>query len=124
LIAYGIRLAKPELPVINAGNRANPMYLPAQVCYVLPGQAANIKLDPAQTQQMIRFAVRGPAENATSITQQGLATVGLSATTNPRLVSNLTSFCLDCPCRMPHGIESLQCPNCSHPRGLKARTLY
>lgn len=30
----------------------------------MPGQNSQSKLDPAQTQQMIRFAVRKPWENA------------------------------------------------------------
>jgi hypothetical protein len=84
--AHGIRISNPNLPVVNVGNRANPSYLPAQVCYVLPGQPANHKLSPMQTQNMIQFAVRRPAENATSIVTQGHKTVGLSADTNPLLV--------------------------------------
>jgi eukaryotic translation initiation factor 2C len=86
LVAYGIRIANPDLPVINVGNRENPTYLPPQVCYVIPGQPAKTKLDPTQTQNMIRFAVRGPAQNATSIVTKGLQTAGLSASTNPLLV--------------------------------------
>ncbi|PNY23392.1 Protein argonaute 5, partial [Tolypocladium capitatum] len=83
--AYGIRIANPDLPVVNVGNRENTTYLPAQVCYVIPGQPAKTKLDPAQTQNMIRFAVRGPAQNATSIVTKGLQTAGLSPGTNPLL---------------------------------------
>ncbi|KAH7112376.1 RNA interference and gene silencing protein, partial [Dactylonectria macrodidyma] len=82
---YGIGIADSHLPVVNVGNRGNPTYLPAEVCYVVPGQPANTKLDPKQTEQMIRFAVRKPWENATFITKQGLETVGLLPGTNPRL---------------------------------------
>ncbi|KAF4120452.1 PAZ domain [Geosmithia morbida] len=82
---YGIQIANPEMPVVNVGNRANPTYLPLQVCHVLPGQAAKTKLDPGQTQSMIRFAVRRPAENVLSIVNNGLATAGLSGNTNPLL---------------------------------------
>jgi hypothetical protein len=56
------------------------MYLPPEVCLVLPGQSADSKLDPGQTQQMIRFAVRKPADNANSIVHEGLSLVGLSHT--------------------------------------------
>jgi hypothetical protein len=56
------------------------MYLPAEVCRVLPGQKADAKLDPGQTQQMIRFAIRKPADNANSIVHEGLSLVGLSNT--------------------------------------------
>ncbi|POR34324.1 Protein argonaute 5 [Tolypocladium paradoxum] len=83
--AYGMRIANPDLPVINVGNRENPTYLPPQVCYVIPGQPAKAKLDPTQTQNMIRFAVRGPEQNATSIVTKGLQTAGLSPSTNPLL---------------------------------------
>ncbi|ETS02811.1 RNA interference and gene silencing protein [Trichoderma reesei RUT C-30] len=83
--SYNMRINDTRLPVVNVGNRENPTYLPLQVCYVLPGQPSKSKLDPNQTQQMIRFAVRRPFENATSIVNQGLQTAGLSASTNPLL---------------------------------------
>ncbi|OAA59232.1 RNA interference and protein silencing protein [Niveomyces insectorum RCEF 264] len=83
--AYGIRIANTNLPVVNVGNRENPTYLPAEVCSIVPGQPASSKLDPSQTQQMIRFAVRTPRDNMTSITGEGLQTAGLSASTNPHL---------------------------------------
>ncbi|KAL7791377.1 Piwi domain-containing protein [Trichoderma ceciliae] len=82
---YNIRINDLRLPVVNVGNGGNPTYLPLQVCHVLPGQLSNSKLDPAQTQQMIRFAVRRPVENATSIVTKGLQTTGLSPETNPLL---------------------------------------
>ncbi|KOS18839.1 Protein argonaute-2 [Escovopsis weberi] len=80
---YGITVADPKLPVINTGTRDKPTYLPLQVCYVLPGQPAATKLDPSQTQQMIKFAVRRPAANAESIVTKGLMAAGLDAATNP-----------------------------------------
>lgn len=83
--AYGIRISNPDLPVVNVGNIDYPTYLPLQVCYILPGQPAKTKLDQTQTQHMIRFAVRRPVENATSIVTKGLQTAGLSPITNPQL---------------------------------------
>lgn len=80
LNTYGMALQKPHLPVVNVGTRENPTYLPPEVCIVVPGQCANSKLDPTQTQQMIRFAVRKPGENANSIVYEGLSTVGLTST--------------------------------------------
>jgi len=62
------------------------MYLPAEVCIVLPGQPAKSKLDGSQTQQMIRHAVRKPWENAASIVGEGIQTVGLDENTNVLLV--------------------------------------
>ena len=74
------------MPVVNVGNQENPSYLPAEVCVVMPGQASHAKLAPPQTQQMIRFAVRKPWENAKSITQEGVNTVGLLPQVNNALV--------------------------------------
>ncbi|KAL9591578.1 MAG: hypothetical protein Q9179_007584, partial [Wetmoreana sp. 5 TL-2023] len=56
----------------------------------MPGQNSQSKLDPAQTQQMIRFAVRKPWENANSITQEGVRTVGLLPQANVNLVRSLS----------------------------------
>ncbi|KAH6988693.1 putative RNA interference and gene silencing protein [Ilyonectria destructans] len=76
------RQINPMIPVINVGTRDNPSYLPPEVCVVVPGQNSNSKLDPGQTQQMIRFAVRSPWENAGSIVRDGFQTVGLSSQAN------------------------------------------
>lgn len=76
--------------MVNCGNRQNPMYLPAEVCVVLPGQSSKAKLDGRQTQEMIRHAVRKPWENAASIVEQGLQTVGLDEKSNILLVSFTT----------------------------------
>ncbi|KAL7801966.1 Piwi domain-containing protein [Trichoderma afarasin] len=82
---HKIRIQDTQLPVINVGDRANPNYLPLEVCYVLPGQPCNTTLSTAQAQQMIRFAVRKPFDNATSIVTKGLKIAGLSSETNPLL---------------------------------------
>ncbi|OAP55834.1 hypothetical protein AYL99_09986 [Fonsecaea erecta] len=66
-----ITVTDPNLPVVNVGSRDRPAYLPAQVCMVAPGQPSHTQLSPAQTQQMIRFAVRKPAQNAKSIVTSG-----------------------------------------------------
>jgi eukaryotic translation initiation factor 2C len=75
------------MPVINVGTRQNPSYLPADVCIVLPGQPSGAKLSPTQTQQMIRFAVRRPAQNAQSIFTSGARVLGIEPPTNTTLVS-------------------------------------
>ncbi|KAF9732031.1 hypothetical protein PMIN06_000183 [Paraphaeosphaeria minitans] len=80
-------LKHPELPVVNCGNRQNPMYLPAEVCTVISGQPSKAKLDSRQTQEMIKHAVRKPWENAASIVQQGIQTVGLDEKSNILLKS-------------------------------------
>lgn len=56
----------------------------------MPGQSSQSKLDPSQTQQMIQFAVRKPFQNADSITQEGVQTVGLLPQANANLVRSLS----------------------------------
>lgn len=73
--------------VVNVGNRANPTYLPPEVCIVVPGQSSRAKLTPSQTEQMIRFAVRKPSENLTSIVMEAPGVVGTSPDANLLLVS-------------------------------------
>ena len=75
-------------PVVNTGNDQHPVYLPAEVCVVVPGQPYRAKLDGDQTTEMIAFAVRKPSQNAESIVTQGFETVGLSSQTNPIIVSH------------------------------------
>ncbi|TWU71451.1 hypothetical protein ED733_001188 [Metarhizium rileyi] len=84
---YNRVLQHPQLPLVNCGNRENPMYLPAEVCVVFAGQPSKSKLDGTQTQQMIRHAVRKPWENAASIVGEGIQTVGLDENSNVLLRS-------------------------------------
>ncbi|KAI0906621.1 ribonuclease H-like domain-containing protein [Ustulina deusta] len=82
---HNIQIREPSMPVLNVGTKENPSYLPAQVCVVLPGQPAKNHLSPSQTQRMIQFAVRGPADNANSIVSKGLITAGVSTDTSTQL---------------------------------------
>lgn len=83
---YNITIRDPSLPVININDKDNPSYLPAEVCEVIPGQPARTKLSSAQTQQMIRFAVRRPKHNAESIVTSGGSLLGFEPA-NATLVS-------------------------------------
>lgn len=85
-IGYGLDVHN-DFPVVNVGNGENPVYLPADVCMVLPGQAARTNLTGTQTAQMLRFAVRKPHDNAQSITTNGLRTVEVDPL-NETLVSS------------------------------------
>ena len=51
--------------------------MPVEQCDVLPGQLSTKKLTANQTQQMIKFAVRKPADNARLIVDEGVRTMGL-----------------------------------------------
>ncbi|CAI6238420.1 unnamed protein product [Periconia digitata] len=83
LLEYNLRCSD-RFPVVNCGNKENPIYLPVEVCAVMEGQPYNSKLDSNQTSNMINFAVRPPFQNAGIIVEQGLATVGLM-NNNPNL---------------------------------------
>ncbi|KAI9766392.1 MAG: hypothetical protein M1839_004912 [Geoglossum umbratile] len=82
---YGITIADPDLPVVNVGNRGNPIYLPAQVCTVVSGQPSKAKLSGASTDAMMRFAARKPFENAPSIIGEGGTVIGLHPPANASL---------------------------------------
>ena len=64
---HDITLKRPELPVLNVGTRADPQYLPAELCTVIPGQPYRHLLQSEQTSEMIKFAARPPNLNAMSI---------------------------------------------------------
>ncbi|KAL4872284.1 hypothetical protein BDV12DRAFT_162657 [Aspergillus spectabilis] len=82
---YNIQV-DPSMPVVNVGTRDKPSYLPVEACRVEPGQPAKAKLTPNQTREMMKFAVRGPAQNAQSIVTKGVETLGLGNAANPTLV--------------------------------------
>ncbi|KAI0481304.1 RNA interference and gene silencing protein [Xylariaceae sp. FL0804] len=81
---YNITLQDLSCPVINVATKENPVYLPAEVCIVRPGQPARAKLSGPQTQQMIKFAVRRPINNARSVVTSGRQLLGFDPT-NPTL---------------------------------------
>ncbi|CAI7659783.1 unnamed protein product [Penicillium viridicatum] len=67
-----------DLPIVNVGNYDRPVYLPAELCEVLPGQP--FKPEPAmvQRQNMIKFSCRRPPQNYASIMTEGLDIMGIS----------------------------------------------
>lgn len=80
-----------DLPVVCVGDRARrPVYLPMEACEVLPGQPCKETLTPGQKTDMIRFTCRKPKENAESIMNVGVPSLGLDSS-NPILVSSAPS---------------------------------
>ncbi|RKF59552.1 Protein argonaute 5 [Erysiphe neolycopersici] len=69
----------PSNSVVNVGSSLRPNYLPAEVCMMVPGQPVKKKLGPNQTQEMIKFACRTPAQNATSVVQDGRHVLSLNS---------------------------------------------
>ena len=62
---------------INLGSKKNPAYYPAGLLHILALQNYKHKLDPNQTEAMIRFAQLHPSHAAQSIVGDGLGTIGL-----------------------------------------------
>ncbi|KAL1874884.1 hypothetical protein Daus18300_003425 [Diaporthe australafricana] len=87
LKSHKIELGNEKFPVVNVGSKANPIYLPPEVCVVLAGSRAGLKLDADQTSKMIEVSTQrpAPARNALSIARDGFPMVGLSKQTNPLL---------------------------------------
>ncbi|KAI1141519.1 Piwi-domain-containing protein [Hypoxylon sp. FL0543] len=79
---YGYQV-KPKYPVVKFGN-TRPIYMPAELLEVIPGQVLKRKTLPDETAQMILFACRSPVANATSIMTMGRRVLGLDG--NPKLV--------------------------------------
>ncbi|KAK3055417.1 hypothetical protein LTS18_011795, partial [Coniosporium uncinatum] len=79
--AYG-PLRNPTAPAINMGTDRSPIWVPPEVCTVLPGQPAGGLLSGVQTTEMLRFAARRPRENVQSLLTNGLAVLCLNNQTD------------------------------------------
>ena len=60
------RLLLPHVPCLNVGTPRKPIYLPAEVCTIAPGQR-RVRLDEKQTASMIKTAAQKPDERAWNI---------------------------------------------------------
>ncbi|KAJ5823479.1 hypothetical protein N7447_005819 [Penicillium robsamsonii] len=79
LITYNIKLVHHnDMPVVNVGTRERPVYLPMEVCEILPGQPFKPDPTPTQRQNMIKFSCRRPPQNYDSIMSEGLGIMGIS----------------------------------------------
>ncbi|XP_075725003.1 protein argonaute-4-like [Rhipicephalus microplus] len=72
---YG-RLVYPNLPCIQVGNLAHPVYLPFEVCEIVEGQHCRKKLDENQTSEMIKRTAQPPAKRFNEIRQSVRDLVG------------------------------------------------
>jgi eukaryotic translation initiation factor 2C len=68
-------LRYPNLPLVDVGG-SKTIYLPPEVCTILPGQPFRGRLPDDQTGEMIRVSARPPNANASSITVAGLRELG------------------------------------------------
>ncbi|KAJ3294810.1 eukaryotic translation initiation factor 2C, 2 [Borealophlyctis nickersoniae] len=66
---YGKDLQYPNLPVLVVGDPSKNMFLPMEVCDVVPGQRHTRKLNERQTAEMIRFTCQPPHVRSGKISQ-------------------------------------------------------
>ncbi|GJJ14721.1 hypothetical protein Clacol_008988 [Clathrus columnatus] len=74
---YNIQLQKPRW-VVDVGKAKDPRYVPAELLEILPDQPFRGKLLDTHTAEMIKFACRKPADNARSIMNEGLPSLGFN----------------------------------------------
>ena len=60
-----------------SADPTRPIYLPAEICEIIPGHAYRGKLNDEQTRAMIKVACNTPAFNGNTITNQGFPDLGL-----------------------------------------------
>ncbi len=67
-----------DLPVVGVGpSSEKPVWLPAELCWILPHQPFRGKLPDDATTNMINYACNYPSVNADNIVRQGLHHLGL-----------------------------------------------
>lgn len=77
---------------MNLGNTAQPSWFLAEHLRILPYQLYKTKLDANEVAEMIRQACRPPDENRTLIMEEGLPSIGITATL-PRVLVSLDKMC-------------------------------
>ena len=77
------------LTVPLTGTKTNPIWIPAELCTVMPGQRYIGELNQSQTSRMLTIAARPPGENAKRIVAEdgGLGLIGVLPKTCETLVS-------------------------------------
>ena len=82
---------KPCLTISSAGTILNPMWIPAELCTVMPGQRYVGELNSSQTARMLTIAARPTGENAKRKVAEdgGLGLIGVLPQKCETLVSTL-----------------------------------
>ena len=78
--------------VSSSGTENDPIWIPAELCNVVPGQNYRNKLNGNQTTRMLTIAARPPAENAARIMAEdgGLGLIGVLPEESKNLVCVLS----------------------------------
>ncbi|RDB21860.1 Protein argonaute 1B [Hypsizygus marmoreus] len=80
---YNRKLKYPaDLPVVDIGGPKKTVWVPAELCDIIPGQPYG-KLNDKETAQMIRYACNPPRVNAEAIVNEGFPTLGLAPVASP-----------------------------------------
>lgn len=109
-LEYGLKLKHPDaivlkfgmyhtlnlvrvLRVISSGTKDDPIWIPAELCNVVSGQAYHTKLNGNQITKMLTIAARPPAENAARIMAEdgGLGLIGVLPEESKNLVCSFLS---------------------------------
>ncbi|KAF9267138.1 argonaute-like protein [Marasmius fiardii PR-910] len=74
-----------DVPVIDIRNpsKRTPVWVPAELCLIEPGQPYRAKLSSFETSQMIKVACVSPTTNAQSIVGEGFSRLGFLPPTPP-----------------------------------------
>ncbi|SJL06473.1 uncharacterized protein ARMOST_09812 [Armillaria ostoyae] len=76
---YNITLRRgADLPVVNVGSIKRPVWLPAEMCTIEPGNPYRGRLGDQEVAQMIRVACNPPRVNAVFIVGEGFEKLSLS----------------------------------------------
>ena len=118
---HNIRLHYPRAPLANAGIPKDPIWIPAELCKILPGQLKRGLLTSEQTARMITFAARRPHANAESITGNGLTVTMINPVVNGEN-TNLKGFGVKVDPRMVTVPGRILMPPTVMYKGLKNRT--
>lgn len=86
ILIVHIKLSYLEYSVVNVGKKGKAIYLPSEVCEVLPGQGRSAKLRAGQARKMITFSNRQGYKNANLIVSKAVSVIGLNSNENPALV--------------------------------------
>ncbi|KAL6202913.1 hypothetical protein ACLB2K_026617 [Fragaria x ananassa] len=66
---YGINLTQVALPALQSGNDSRPVYLPMELCLIVPGQRYTRRLGENQVTNMLRATCQRPMERESNIQQ-------------------------------------------------------
>ncbi|TFK71981.1 Piwi-domain-containing protein, partial [Pluteus cervinus] len=106
---HDIKLKYPqELPVVNVGSKRKPIWVPPELCEILPGTVYRGEFDLQGIRAMLGFATNPPAHNAKSIVNQGFETLDLTSNAFNIEVDNAMAV-------VPYRL--LPAPSVSYPEG-------